>query len=156
MTTIPQPTNTVGTNGTPKVDAEALATAVDRAREAMAPLDEDIRRRAEALVKARESFLAAGVREMIRRLKSDDRSREVLFELVDDPLVYAVLLELGVVKPDVTTRVARAMERIGPYVASHGGKIGVLVVDTMISRDRAPFRRMWKPGTYIRVKSPFS
>jgi len=112
----------------PGPDAEALAAAVDRAREQLAPLDEDIRRRADALVKAREAFIASGVREMVARLKADDRSRPVLFELVDDPLIYAVLLELGIVRADVMTRVARAMERIKPYVKGHGGDVELVRV----------------------------
>ena len=87
MTTMPrtnESSNGAATNGhaEAKVDPAALAAAVDRAREEMAPLDEDIRKRAEGLVKARESFLAAGVREMVRKLKGDDRAREVLFERI--------------------------------------------------------------------------
>ena len=142
MTTMPRTnestsgsSNGAATNGhaEAKVDPAALAAAVDRAREEMAPLDEDIRKRAEALVKARESFLAAGVREMVRKLKGDERAREVLFELVDDPLVYAVLLELGIVKPDIVTRVARAMERLKPYVSSHGGSIELVRVEGAVA-----------------------
>ncbi len=110
-------------------DPTTLVEAVDRARERMASLDEDIRKRADDLVRARDAFLAAGVTEMVRRLKTDERSRPVLFELVDDPLVYSVLLELGIVRPDVLTRVARAMERIKPYVKSHGGDIELVRVD---------------------------
>lgn len=108
---------------------EDLAEAVDRARQKLAPLDEDIRRRAEDLVDARGAFLAAGVREMVRRLKDDERSRPVLFDLVDDPLIYSVLLELGVVRADVLTRVARALERVKPYVHSHGGDVELVRVD---------------------------
>jgi nitrite reductase/ring-hydroxylating ferredoxin subunit/Fe-S cluster biogenesis protein NfuA len=107
----------------PAKTPEQLADAVDHARQQLASLDEDIRKRADQLVEAREAFMAAGVREMVRRLKADERAREVLFELVDDPLVYAVLMELGIVRPDIMTRVARAMERIKPYVKSHGGDI---------------------------------
>lgn len=110
-------------------DPAALVEAVDRARERMTSLDEDIRKRVDALMKARDAFLAAGVTEMVRRLKSDGRSKSVLFELVDDPLIYAVLMELGIVRPDVLTRVARAMERIKPYVKSHGGDIELVRVD---------------------------
>lgn len=110
------------------VDAAKLAAAVDRAREEMAPLDEDIRKRADALVKARESFLAAGVREMVRRLKADEGGRAVLFEMVEDPLVYAVLMELGIVRPDVMTRAARAIERIRPYISGHGGDVELVRV----------------------------
>ena len=113
------------TNPTP----QQLAEAVDRARELLSPLDADIRERAEKLVKARDAFLASGVREMVRRLKADERSKPVLFELVDDPVIYAVLLELGIVRPDVTTRVARAMERVKPYVKSHGGDIELVRVE---------------------------
>jgi nitrite reductase/ring-hydroxylating ferredoxin subunit/Fe-S cluster biogenesis protein NfuA len=108
---------------------EELAEAVDRARQKLAPLDEDIRRRAEDLVDARGAFLAAGVREMVRRLKEDERSRPVLFDLVDDPLIYSVLLELGVVRADVVTRVARALERVKPYVHSHGGDVELVRVE---------------------------
>ena len=108
---------------------EQLAAAVDRARELLSPLDEDIRERAEKLVKARDAFLASGVREMVRRLKADERSKPVLFELVDDPVIYAVLMELGIVRPDLTTRVARAMERVKPYVKSHGGDIELVRIE---------------------------
>ena len=108
---------------------EELAEAVDRARQKLAPLDEDIRRRAEDLVDARGAFLAAGVREMVRRLKEDERSRPVLFDMVDDPLIYSALLELGVVRADVVTRVARALERVKPYVHSHGGDVELVRVD---------------------------
>ena len=122
------PANTNGKHE-PGDSPETLAAAVDRAREQMAPLDEDIRKRADALLKARDSFLAAGVRELVRRFKADERAREVHFEAVDDPLVYAVLMELGIVRPDVTTRVARAMERIKPYVSGHGGQIELVRVE---------------------------
>ncbi len=110
-------------------DPEALAAAVDRARQALAPLDADIRVRAEALVKAREAFIAAGVTAMVRRLKADERARHALFDLVDDPLVYAVLMELGIVRPDLVTRVAQAMERIKPYVKSHGGDVELVRIE---------------------------
>ena len=113
----------------PRPSPEDLAEAVDRARQKLAPLDEDIRRRAEDLVDARGAFLAAGVREMVRRLKEDERSRPVLFDLVDDPLIYSVLLELGVVRADVVTRVARALERVKPYVRSHGGDVEIVRVE---------------------------
>lgn len=112
-----------------ETDPAALAAAVDRARELMAPLDEDIRRRAEDLVRARDAFIAAGVREMVRTLKSDERSKAVLFELIDKPIVYAVLMELGIVKPDLMTRAARAMERIKPYVKGHGGDIELVRIE---------------------------
>ncbi len=127
MTTMPPPTTTGPMTEPPS--AEALASAVDRAREQLAPLDEDIRKKADSLLDAHKAFTAAGVREIVRRLKADDRARQVLFELVDDPLVYAVLLDLRIVKPDVVTRVARAMERIKPYVAGHGGLIELVKVE---------------------------
>ena len=112
-----------------ELSPEDLATAVDRARELLSPLDADIRDRAERLVKAKEAFIAAGVRAMVKKLKSDERSKEVLFELVDDPIVYAVLMDLGIVKPDIMTRVARAMERIKPYIKGHGGDIELVKVE---------------------------
>lgn len=133
MTTMPMNGHTdAQTNGADRANTETpaeLAAAVDRARELMAPLDEDIRRRAEALVKARDAFLGAGVREMVRTLKNDERSKPVLMELVDNPIVYAVLMELGVVRPDLMTRAARAMERIKPYVKGHGGDVELVRIE---------------------------
>ena len=126
--------STAATNGSASpaskpATPDELAAAVDRAREMLAPLDADIRQRAENLVKARDAFLATGVREMVRRLKADERSKQVLFELIDDPVIYAVLMELGIVRPDITTRVARALERVKPYVKSHGGDIELVRVE---------------------------
>ncbi|MEN1705073.1 MAG: NifU family protein [Planctomycetota bacterium] len=126
---------TMQSNGAPAPPADgpadpgALVAAVDRARELLSPLDDDIRRRAEDLVKARDEFIAAGVREMVRRMKQDEAAKRVLFDLVDNPIVYAVLMELGIVKPDIMTRAARAMERIKPYIKGHGGDVELVKIE---------------------------
>lgn len=107
---------------------ETLAEQVDRAMAEVRALDEDARNRAVALKQAVEAFHKAGLTTIIQRLKADPRGKELLFELVDDPLVYALFAMHGLVRLDLATRVARVLEQIRPLMQSHGGDVELVEV----------------------------
>ncbi|MCX7789643.1 MAG: NifU family protein [Chloroflexaceae bacterium] len=107
---------------------ETLAERVDRAMAEVRALDEGARNRAVALKQAVEAFHKAGLTTIIQRLKADPRGKELLFELVDDPLVYALFAMHGLVRLDLATRVARVLEQVRPFMQSHGGDVELVEV----------------------------
>lgn len=109
-------------------DLERLAAAVDRAAEAIAALDEPARAAVHELQDALEAFHKAALTRVVRRLREDPRGKELLFELVDDPLVYALLVRHGIVRLSPAARAARVIEHIRPYVQSHGGDVELVDV----------------------------
>ena len=60
---------------------------------------------------------------VVRRLRDDDRGRELLYALVDEPEVRMVLSMHGIIRPDPVTLAHRALERVRPTLASHGGDV---------------------------------
>ncbi|WP_456428047.1 NifU family protein [Rhodocaloribacter sp.] len=108
---------------------ERLAQAVDAALEEVRKINETDRERAGRLKEALEDLHRHVLVKIVRRLKEDPRGREILFELVEDQAVYAAFLMHGIVKPDLTTRVARVIELVRPYMKSHGGDVELVRVE---------------------------
>lgn len=129
--TPPQLLSTASTSrvGEPPTDGESLASAVDRARAAVNSLSPEAKATALSHADAILAFHAEALRIIVRKLKSDLRGRELLLELVENPLLYAAMLSLGVVKPDLTTRVARAIEHVRAYARSHGGDVELVRIE---------------------------
>ncbi|MBL9147947.1 MAG: NifU family protein [Phycisphaerae bacterium] len=112
---------------------EDLVAAVDRARRRADGFGDEPKAAVAAFTSALEAFHAEALRRIVRRLRADERGKELLFELVDDPLVHAAMLTLGIVKPDVVVRVARAIERVRPYAQSHGGDVELVRVEAKVA-----------------------
>ncbi|WP_337172089.1 NifU family protein [Gemmatimonas aurantiaca] len=125
--TAPLPSSApVPTDAAPSL--EMLAADVQRTLDDVRGMPIDHRTRALALKDALEAFHKAGLTTIVRALKQDPRGKELLFELVDDPGVYALLALHGIVKADVRTRVARVVENLRPYTQSHGGDVTLVDV----------------------------
>lgn len=115
---------------------DALAERVDAAANAVRALEEPVRAKALELQQAVEAFHKAALTTIVRRLRADPRGKELLFELVDDPLIYALFSMHGIVRADITTRVRRTLESVRPYMQSHGGDVELAEVrgDTVFVR----------------------
>ncbi len=113
-------------------DLAQLAERVDHAVAEVGGLEPEQRAKAMALKSAIEEFHKVGLTRIVRRLKEDSRGKELLFELVDDPTVYALFSMHGLVRADLRTRVSRVIEMVRPTLQSHGG--GVTLVDVRDSR----------------------
>ncbi|HEY0929620.1 MAG TPA: NifU family protein [Gemmatimonas sp.] len=129
---LPPAASTSGADAT----LETLANNVQRTLDDVRGMPIDQRTRALALKDALEAFHKAGLTTIVRALKQDPRGKELLFELIDDPGVYALLSLHGIVKADVRTRVARVVENLRPYTQSHGGDVTLVDVtsDTVFVR----------------------
>lgn len=110
-------------------DFEALAARVDRALAAVRALPEEAREKALELKEAIEAFHRCALRRLVRTLRSTDHGKELLLQAVEDPSVYAMFLLHGIVRQDVVTRVAAALEEVRPYLRSHGGDVELVKVE---------------------------
>ena len=65
---------------------------------------------------------------IVRTLKADPRGKELLLELAQVPEVYALFALHGLVRADLTPRVAAVIEQVRPYMQSHGGDVELVEV----------------------------
>ena len=108
---------------------ETLAGAVDDARSVVELLDDAARDAADDLQAAIEAFHRPALVHIVKSLRADPRGKELLFELVDDANVRAVLALHGIIRPDPLTRANTALETVRPYLQSHGGDVELVELD---------------------------
>lgn len=108
---------------------EELAKRVDDAVAALADLDPKARAVAEELKSALEAVHRAGLVTMVRRMREDDGSRAVLFELVDDPVVHLLLSLHEIIRPDPVTHANRVLVSVRPQLQSHGGDVTLVRIE---------------------------
>jgi Fe-S cluster biogenesis protein NfuA/nitrite reductase/ring-hydroxylating ferredoxin subunit len=104
---------------------EDLAAALDEAMASVALLDEAARGVAERMRGSLEDVHRAMLVHVVRSLRADDRGRELLFELVDDPRVRLVMLMHGLIRPDPMTLARDALDTVRPQLQSHGGDVSL-------------------------------
>lgn len=75
-----------------------------------------------------EALHAEAFRRLIRTLKAEPAALDALRGAAADPLVYAVLRRLGVVKASLNERVAEALDGVRPMLASHGGDVELVTI----------------------------
>ena len=108
---------------------ETLAERVDQAVNEVRKLENDAQTKALGLKSAIEDFHKFGITKIVQKLKSDPRGKELLFELVDEPSVYALFAMHGIVRADLGTRVSRVIDMVRPYMQSHGGDVELVEVN---------------------------
>ncbi|MGV9709954.1 NifU family protein [Gordonia sp. NPDC003424] len=122
----PTPTDAVPT-------MEELAQAVDTASAAVADLPPEHRATAEQLRDALDALNKAALTTIVRELRDDDRGRELLFDMVDDPVVRLAMMVHGIIRPDPLTAARQAAATVAPLIDSHGGRIEVVRVDERVA-----------------------
>lgn len=109
---------------------EELARRVDQAVQRLTALDDGPAKQAAEEVKAAvEAIHRAGLRTIIRRMLHDERHRELLFELVDEPVVHLLLSLHGLVRPGVLGEAQRVLDRVRPALRSHGAAAELVMID---------------------------
>lgn len=111
-------------------ELEALAQRVDDAVRAVADLEPEARKVAEDLKAALEEIHRAGLVTIVKRLRSDEATREALFELVDDPVVRMLFTLHGVIRPDPMTSAEQALAGVRPQLRSHGGDVTLVRIES--------------------------
>ncbi|TWG92785.1 Thioredoxin-like proteins and domains [Nocardioides sp. J9] len=111
-------------------DVEVLAQALDDAVAALAEVtDPSGQRVAQALRSSLEDVHRAALVHVVRRLRDDARGKELLFEIVDEPVVRMVLLMHGIIRPDPMTLARQALEQVRPQLQSHGGDVELVRIE---------------------------
>ncbi|MGH3850971.1 MAG: NifU family protein, partial [Pseudonocardiaceae bacterium] len=128
MITTKRRTSPVGP-GTDVPVSDQLAKRVDDAVRRIATLEGPAKETAEEVKAAVEAVHRAGLVTIVRRMRQDPRARELLFELVDDPIVHLLLSLHGIVRPDVMTEAERVLDGVRPSLQSHGGDVELVLVE---------------------------
>jgi Fe-S cluster biogenesis protein NfuA/nitrite reductase/ring-hydroxylating ferredoxin subunit len=115
---------------------ETLAGAVDRAASAVEALDPAARRTAQDLRAAVEAAHRGALVTIVRRLRADPAGRELLYGLVDDPLVHLLLSLHGIIRPDPLAHGRTVLDQVRPGLRSHGGDVELVSVDDGTARVR--------------------
>jgi Fe-S cluster biogenesis protein NfuA len=110
-----------------------LAERIDAAERAARALDEPGRLAAEAWVAALDDLHREVLVTIVTTLKADERGRELLFGLVDDPAVHAVLAMHGIVRPTVAMRAVRVLDAVRPYLTGHGGDVELVRIEGTVA-----------------------
>ena len=108
---------------------DELAKRVDDAVSALENLDPDARKVAEELQSAIEAVHKAGLVTIVRTMREDEAARQVLFALVDDPVVHTLLSLHGILRPDPVTHANQVLEGVRPQLHSHGGDVTLVRVE---------------------------
>ena len=116
-----------------KSPLELAASRVDRAVEQAEALTGEAREKAVELRKSLEEFHRLGLERMVKSLKSDPEGKRLLFALIDEPEVYALLAMHKLVRPSIVTRVRTVIDRIQPYVQSNGGDVELVEVTATVA-----------------------
>lgn len=130
-------TRTDTPTGRPPDDGlDVLAARLDQTMVELAALGPAARTTIRSALDALDRLHRDGLTSIVRRLRADDRGRELLYELVDDPAVRMVLAMHEIIRPDPATLAHRALESIRPTLSSHGGDAELVAVDDGVARIR--------------------
>jgi len=115
---------------TPDRDGRAILQRLDslllRVQSISNPTDRDA---ATQLIQAILEFHAAGLCNILDRVwQLDGRGRELIDELAADELVGNLLLLHGLHPLPLESRVRAALEKVRPYLVSHGGNVELLEI----------------------------
>jgi len=108
---------------------EELAKRVDDATAALRDLDPSARGVAEELKAAIEAIHRAGLVTIVRRMRADPAARQVLFDLVDEPVVHLLLSLHEIIRPDPVTQATKALDAVRPQLQGHGGDVTLVRIE---------------------------
>lgn len=112
-----------------EVTLAATGERIERLLEACSTAGPLARERAEELVRLVVDLYGAGIRRMLDHVyDAGVLTDEVIDSLVDDELVSSLLLVHGLHPYSVEERIVRALDKVRPYLGSHGGDVELLEV----------------------------
>ncbi|GAA3601009.1 NifU family protein [Marihabitans asiaticum] len=109
-------------------EVAAHAARLDSAMARIAALEESARTPFADAKEALDALHKAGLTTIVRRLRDDDRGRELLYELVDEPGVRMLLAMHGIIRPDPITLATSAIDRMRPEVEDAGGRVELVTL----------------------------
>lgn len=83
----------------------------------------------EAYRRAIETLHGEALQRLASVLLSNPATATLLHDAANDDVVYTVLRQHDVIKPSIESRVRKAMEKVRPHLASHGGDIEIVAIE---------------------------
>lgn len=112
-----------------RTSLEDIASRLDQTRSELDTLEPGVRRVAEEHLQALDEVHRDALRTIVRTLRDDPRGKELLFALVDDPVVHLALAMHGIVRPDPLTAAQGVLASVRPALQSHGGDVELVRVE---------------------------
>jgi Fe-S cluster biogenesis protein NfuA len=111
------------------------------------------RARTTEIVQVLMEFHGAGLERMLERLASEgEAGQQIIDSLAQDELIGSLLLLYGLHPLDLDTRVRQALEKVRPYLHSHGGNVELLGIEGGIVRLRLQGSCHGCPSSAMTVK----
>jgi len=98
--------------------------------------DAETRAVADELVSSVVRMYGAGLERIVEVVADADERHELAHALADDPLVATLLMIHDLHPVPLAARVAEALERVRPYMESHGGNVELLELADGVARIR--------------------
>lgn len=109
---------------------DAVGERLERLLEELRSLEPTARQRAEEVVRLVTDLYGAGLSNIMEMLV-DAGDAALLDRVVSDGLLAGLLVLHGLHPFDLPARLDRALDRVRPYLASHGGDVEMLGVDAV-------------------------
>lgn len=98
--------------------------------------DSATRARTKEIVQLLMEFHGAGIERMLEHLATGDEGQKLIDGLAQDELISSLLLLYGLHPLDIDTRVRQALEKVEPYIHSHGGNVELIGIEEGVVRLR--------------------
>ncbi len=98
--------------------------------------DDGARAPALELVQAVLQLHADCLERLVEKIECDEEGADRLARAAEDPLVAGLLLLYGLHPEPLESRVARALDKVRPYLESHGGNVELVEITAGIVRLR--------------------
>jgi Fe-S cluster biogenesis protein NfuA len=110
--------------------------------------------RVRQIVQSLMDYHGAAIEKMVEAMATNgEAGRSMLGKLADDELVSSVLLLYGLHPLDLETRVRNALEKVRPYLRSHGGNVELLSIEEGAVRLRMEGSCHGCPSSAMTIKS---
>lgn len=83
----------------------------------------------EAYRRAMENLHGEALQRLASALLNDPAAASIVEEAARDEVVYTVLRQHDILKPDIESRVHKALQKVRPHLATHGGDIEIVAIE---------------------------
>ena len=83
----------------------------------------------EAYRRAFETLHGEALQRLVSALQDIPAAAAILQDAAGDEVVYAVLRQHDIIKPSIESRVHKALEKIRPHLATHGGDFEIVAIE---------------------------
>jgi nitrite reductase/ring-hydroxylating ferredoxin subunit/Fe-S cluster biogenesis protein NfuA len=111
----------------PKVAVETLLDRLTYMEQRVAA--KTARWETEAYRRAIENLHSEALRRLVGALQSDPSAAAILEDAARDDVVYTVLRQHDIIKPSIEARVQKALQKLRPQLATHGGDIEIVAIE---------------------------